>query len=173
MEDKLKQQEALDKLACLGQQFELPLESSVVPDDGKVVSALLRAGEPGILKFDEGEVVPGLVRAVESSKGILKSDVGPEGGPSSYYDMPFSGWVTTNDQMEYLALNKWKEYSIHLKDVFKALCRWGDKKGTSHLYDAKKGIYYFCRVVLMIGGKDEVRSYLKELLNDKQFGGKS
>jgi len=153
MEDKLKQQEALDKLACLGQQFELPLESSVVPDDGKVV--------------------PGLVRAAESSKGTLKSDTGPEGGPSSYYDMPFSEWVTTNDQMEYLALNKWKEYSIHLKDVFKALCRWGDKKGTSHLYDAKKGIYYFCRVVLMIGGKDEVRSYLKELLNDKQFGGKS
>ena len=33
---------------------------------------------------------------------ITKSD----GGPSSYYDMPFQEWMTLNDQMEYLAQNK-------------------------------------------------------------------
>lgn len=91
------------------------------------------------------------------------------GGPSSYYDMPFQDWVTTNDMMEYLASNKWGKYGIHLKDIFKALCRWGDKSGTDLKYDAKKIIYYGCRVLVMISGKETLRQYLNELLDDRQF----
>ena len=91
------------------------------------------------------------------------------GGPTSYYDMPFSGWETTNDMMEYLAEHKWGKYGIHLKDIFKGLCRWGDKSGTTTLYDTKKIVYYGCRVLRMMVGKEGVRQYLLELLEDKQF----
>jgi len=93
------------------------------------------------------------------------------GGPSSYYDMPFQDWVTTNDMMEYLAEHKWGRFGIHLKDIFKGLCRWGDKSGTDTLYDTKKIIYYGCRVLAMLSGKEALRGYLQELLNDKQFRG--
>ena len=93
----------------------------------------------------------------------------PDGGPSSYYDMPFQDWVTLNDQMEYLAQNKWGIYSIHLKDVFKGLGRWGDKEGTTPLYDTKKGIYYFCRVMKMMVGIKGLRDYLNGILDDPQF----
>ena len=93
----------------------------------------------------------------------------PSGGPSSYYDMPFKDWVTTNDQMEYLAENKWGKYAIHLKDIFKGLCRWGDKKGTDPLYDTKKIIYYGARVLRMMVGVTKTREYLQSLLDDKQF----
>jgi hypothetical protein len=91
------------------------------------------------------------------------------GGPSSYYDMPYSTWVTTNDQMEYLAEHKWGKYAIHLKDIFKGLCRWGDKSGTTVEYDSRKVIYYGCRVLMMVVGTAELRVYLNELLDDKQF----
>ena len=100
---------------------------------------------------------------------ITKSD----GGPSSYYDMPFQEWMTLNDQMEYLAQNKWGIYAIHLKDVFKGLGRWGDKEGTTPLYDTKKGIYYFCRVMKMMTGAEGLRDYLQSLLDDPQFKGKT
>lgn len=93
----------------------------------------------------------------------------PDGGPSSYYDMPFQDWVTLNDQMEYLAENKWGLYAIHLKDVFKGLGRWGDKEGTTPLYDTKKGIYYFCRVMKMMVGAKGLREYLQSILDDPQF----
>lgn len=92
-----------------------------------------------------------------------------EGGPTSYYDMPFSDWVTTNDMMEHLAEHKWGKYGIHLKDIFKGLCRWGEKDGTTTLYDVKKIIYYGCRVLRMLAGAEAVRAYLLELLDDKQF----
>jgi hypothetical protein len=91
------------------------------------------------------------------------------GGPSLYYDMPYSTWVTTNDQMEYLAEHKWGKYAIHLKDIFKGLCRWGDKSGTTVEYDSRKVIYYGCRVLMMVVGTAELRVYLNELLDDKQF----
>jgi hypothetical protein len=96
-----------------------------------------------------------------------------DGGPSSYYDMPFQEWMTLNDQMEYLAQNKWGIYAIHLKDVFKGLGRWGDKEGTTPLYDTKKGIYYFCRVMKMMVGAEGLRDYLQSLLDDPQFKGKT
>tara|TARA_R110002153_G_scaffold98480_1_gene233505 strand:+ start:484 stop:888 length:405 start_codon:yes stop_codon:yes gene_type:complete len=91
------------------------------------------------------------------------------GGPSSYYDMPFSTFKTTNCQMEYLAENKWGKYGIHLKDIFKGLCRWGDKAGTNSVYDSKKVIYYGTRVLMMLVGVNETREYLQELLDDQQF----
>lgn len=98
----------------------------------------------------------------------VKSD----GGATTYYDMPFKDWVTTNDQMEFLAEKKWGKYSIHLKDIFKGLCRWGEKEGTDTLYDTKKIIYYGARVLRMMVGVEKTREYLEQLLNDKQFGGK-
>lgn len=91
------------------------------------------------------------------------------GGPSSYYDMPFHEWVTVNDMMEHLAEHKWGRYGIHLKDIFKGLCRWGEKSGTDILYDTKKVIYYGCRILMMVSGKEALRSYLTELLEDRQF----
>jgi hypothetical protein len=91
------------------------------------------------------------------------------GGPSEYYDMPYVTWVTANDQMEYLAEHKWGKYAIHLKDIFKGLCRWGDKSGTTVEYDSRKIIYYGCRVLMMVVGTAELRVYLNELLDDKQF----
>lgn len=110
----------------------------------------------------------------ECSSRILKGFVEvlnktSSGGPSSYYDMPFAAWVTTNDQMEYLAENKWGKYAIHLKDIFKGLCRWGDKDGTTVEYDSRKIIYYGCRVLRMVVGDAKLRVYLNELLDDKQF----
>ncbi len=101
---------------------------------------------------------------------LHKEDVS-HGGPSSYYDFPFKDWITTNDMMEYLAEHKWGKYGIHLKDIFKGICRWGDKKGTTQEYDARKIIYYGCRVLMMIVGVDGLRKYLNEILNDEQFGG--
>ena len=97
--------------------------------------------------------------------------VPPHGGPSKYYDFPFSEWVTSNDQMEYFATNKWLQYSLHLKDVFKACCRWGDKEGTSLEYDARKIVYSGLRLLMMIKGKKVVQEYLKELVEDQQFKG--
>jgi hypothetical protein len=101
--------------------------------------------------------------------GTIVTNKTSSGGPSSYYDMPYSAWVTTNDQMEYLAEHKWGKYAIHLKDIFKGLCRWGDKSGTTVEYDSRKVIYYGCRVLMMVVGAAELRVYLHELLDDKQF----
>lgn len=95
--------------------------------------------------------------------------VEPHGGPSSYYDLPFSRWVTVNDMMEYLAEHKWGKFGIHLKDIFKGVCRWGDKEGTTVEYDTKKIIYYGCRILMMVSGKQGLRTYLHSILNDPQF----
>lgn len=95
-----------------------------------------------------------------------------EGGPSKYYNFPFESWVTTNDMAEYLAEYKWGKYAIHLKDIFKGLCRWGEKEGTDTIYDAKKIVYYGLRVLRMLVGVEKTREYIQTLLDDKQFGGK-
>ena len=100
---------------------------------------------------------------------MTKLDVSPTGGPSSYYDQPYSDWITVNDQMEWLAKEKWGEYAIHLKDIFKGLCRWNTKKGTTVAYDTRKIIYYGLRVLRMIEGNEGVQKYLKELTEDPQF----
>lgn len=100
-----------------------------------------------------------------SEKETTKSD----GGATSYYDMPFNEWVTTNDMMEYLAEHKWGKYGIHLKDIFKGICRWGDKDGTDESYDTRKIIYYGVRVLRLLVGTDKTREYLQSLLDDPQF----
>ena len=111
---------------------------------------------------------PDELELVETEKVAV---VPPHGGPSKYYDFPFSEWVTSNDQMEYFATSKWLQYSLHLKDVFKACCRWGDKEGTSLEYDARKIVYSGLRLLMMIKGKKVVQKYLKELVEDQQFKG--
>ena len=110
--------------------------------------------------------------ALDWNKPVSKQQKVPSnGGPSLYYDMPFNEWSTTNDQMEFLAENKWGKYAIHLKDIFKGLCRWGEKEGTDTLYDTRKIIYYGLRVLRMMVGVEKTREYLNNLLSDKQFGG--
>lgn len=106
---------------------------------------------------------------IPPDRRITKDRVEPHGGPSSYYDLPFSKWVTVNDMMEHLAEHKWGKYGIHLKDIFKGICRWGDKKGTTVEYDTKKIIYYGCRILMMIVGKAGLRKYLQSILDDPQF----
>jgi hypothetical protein len=103
------------------------------------------------------------------ARSVDKTKLVPHGGPSSYYDLPFKEWVTVNDMMEYLAEHKWGKFGIHLKDIFKGICRWGDKEGTTVEYDTKKIIYYGCRILMMISGKDGLRKYLQGILDDPQF----
>lgn len=94
------------------------------------------------------------------------------GGPSSYYDFPFKSWVTLNDFIEHLAEHRWGKFSPNLKDILKAVVRWGDKDGTTVEYDANKLLYYSCRVLQQAAGQDKLREALQKILEDPQFGGK-
>ena len=94
--------------------------------------------------------------------------INSDGGPSAYYDF-HEGWRTWNDFADYKARQQWKEHSFHLGNVGKVLCRWGDKSGTSKSYDARKIVYSGLRVLLMLEGKENVRAYLENLLEDNQF----
>mgnify|MGYP003659295923 CR=1 FL=1 len=91
-----------------------------------------------------------------------------DGGPSAYYDF-HSGWSTWNDFADYKAAKQWKEHAFHLGNIGKVLCRWGDKSGTTKNYDARKVVYSGLRVLLMLEGKESVRTYLESLLEDGQF----
>ena len=91
------------------------------------------------------------------------------GGPAGYYDLPYKDWDTTNDMGEYLAKNRWFEYSLHFKDLLKALVRFGSKDGTTKQYDIEKMIYSGCRAMVMLAGRKAVRDYLQKLLDDPQF----
>ena len=91
-----------------------------------------------------------------------------DGGPSDYYNFPKS-WTTFNDFIEYKSETQWRGFSFHLGNIGKALCRWGDKDGTSIEYDAKKIIYSGVRVLRMIVGTERTRDYLQRLLDDPQF----
>ena len=91
-----------------------------------------------------------------------------DGGPSSYYDFQ-PDWVTFNDFMEHKSKTQWRGHALHLKDVGKAICRFGAKVGTSDAYDARKIIYSGLRLLGMIAGKDAMRAELLKLLDDPQF----
>ena len=91
------------------------------------------------------------------------------GGPVTYYDLPFWKWQTLNDMLEHLAVKQWGAYSLHFKDMAKALVRFGVKTGTSKEYDIEKMIYSGCRAMVMLSGKESLREYLKRLLDDPQF----
>lgn len=94
----------------------------------------------------------------------VKSD----GGPSEYYDFP-PDWKTLNDYIEYKSEFQWGADSFHLANITKAGCRWGDKDGTSKLYDSKKIVYSALRILRRLAGASEVQKFLKELLQDDQF----
>jgi hypothetical protein len=91
------------------------------------------------------------------------------GGPAKYYDLPYKEWETTNDMGEYLAKERWGPYSLHFKDLLKALVRFGAKDGTTMQYDIEKMIYSGCRTMIMLSGKKALREYLQRLLDDPQF----
>jgi hypothetical protein len=93
-----------------------------------------------------------------------------DGGPSAYFDFPKS-WTTFNDFIEHKSEFQWGKFSFHLGNVGKAVCRWGDKSGTTIEYDAKKIIYSGVRVLKMIVGTKATREYLQRLLDDPQFKG--
>ena len=96
-------------------------------------------------------------------------DKNPDGGPAGYYDLPFKDWVTVNDMVEYLSDKQWGKHSWIFKDILKACTRFGKKSGTDEAYDAKKIIYYGCRLLMSVTDKDTTRKYLQQLLDDKQF----
>jgi hypothetical protein len=100
-----------------------------------------------------------------NESGLVKSS----GGPTTYYDYDPS-WVTHNDYLEAKA-SQWGVHSWHLSNISKVLTRWGCKDGASLSYDAKKGLYSFCRIFAVIAGKGALRKYLQELLDDPQFKG--
>lgn len=91
-----------------------------------------------------------------------------DGGPTSYYDFA-PGWVTFNDFMEHKALNQWHGFSLHLKDIGKALCRFGTKAGTTQAYDVRKIIYSGLRLLMMIEGRDAAFNEMQKLMADPQF----
>jgi len=91
-----------------------------------------------------------------------------DGGPTAYYDFD-PGWVTANDFMESKAASQWGGYSLHLKDVGKALFRFGAKSGTSISYDIRKIIYSGLRLLVMAEGQEAARKELQRLLDDPQF----
>ena len=99
---------------------------------------------------------------------VVEHKIESDGGPSDYYDFP-SSWGTFNDFIEYKSENQWKGFSFHLGNIGKAICRWGDKDGTTEEYDAKKIIYSACRVLKMLVGTEKTRQYLQSLLDDEQF----
>ena len=88
----------------------------------------------------------------------LISKIKTDGGSSTYYDAPFQEFTTVNDMIDY--------YS---KNIVKAVTRFGRKEGTDESYDAKKIIYYGCRLLMSVTDKATTREYLQQLLDDKQF----
>jgi len=96
------------------------------------------------------------------------SKIKSDGGPSSYYDFP-PDWKTLNDYIEYKSEKQWGADSFHLANITKAGCRWGDKEGTTKVYDAKKIVYSALRILRRLCGKQVVRDFLQELLKDDQF----
>lgn len=122
--------------------------------------------ESGPIRYDNVSKPAHYNHKVDCVNGGINSD----GGPSAYYDF-HEGWSTWNDFADYKATQQWKEHSFHLGNVGKVLCRWGDKSGTSKSYDARKVVYSGLRVLLMLEGKENVRAYLENLLEDNQFKG--
>ena len=93
------------------------------------------------------------------------------GGPASYYDYPFKNWVTVNDMIDHLSQKQWGWRSYIFKDILKACFRWGQKEGTTEIYDAEKIVYYGVRLLLSVSDIKTVRKYLQTILDDEQFKG--
>ena len=99
----------------------------------------------------------------------LISKIKTDGGSSAFYDAPFQEFTTVNDMIDYYSKNFWGWRSYIFKDIVKAVTRFGRKEGTDEAYDAKKIIYYGCRLLMSVTDKDTTRKYLQRLLDDKQF----
>ena len=110
-----------------------------------------------------------LVSRAEGTVVEETADKKPDGGPATYYDLPFKDWVTVNDMVEYLSDKQWGKHSWIFKDILKACTRFGKKAGTDEAYDAKKIIYYGARLLMSVSDKATTRKYLQQLLDDKQF----
>ena len=87
----------------------------------------------------------------------------------SYYNFPFKDWFTVNDMLDYMAQKQWGWRSYIFKDIIKACFRFGQKEGTTEVYDAEKVIYYGARLLMSVSDKATTRKYLQKLLDDKQF----
>ena len=178
---KVKEFEVGDRVKNVGSGYtkELGPNKGQYVDYGTVVNLLDGALHGGLevafddtfgeaLYCDEGNVEHVLTAPV-SGKTDSVEGVSLTGGPAKYYDLPYKEWDTTNDMGEYLAKKRWKEYSLHFKDILKALVRFGAKGGTTQQYDIEKIIYSGCRAMIMLSGKTETRDYLNKLLDDPQF----
>ena len=87
----------------------------------------------------------------------------------SYYNFPFKDWSTVNDMIDYMSQKQWGWRSYIFKDIIKACFRFGQKEGTTEVYDAEKIIYYGVRLLMSVSDKTTARNYLQQLLDDKQF----
>lgn len=87
----------------------------------------------------------------------------------SYYNFPFKNWTTVNDMIDHMSKKQWGWRSYIFKDIVKACFRFGQKEGTTEVYDAEKIIYYGARLLMSVSDKATARKYLQQLLDDKQF----
>ena len=87
----------------------------------------------------------------------------------SYYNFPFKDWTTVNDMIDHMSRKQWGWRSYIFKDIVKACFRFGQKEGTTEVYDAEKIVYYGARLLSSVSDKDTTRKYLQQLLDDKQF----
>ena len=87
----------------------------------------------------------------------------------SYYNFPFQKFTTVNDMLDYMSQKQWGWRSYIFKDIVKACFRFGQKEGTTEVYDAEKIIYYGVRLLMSVSDKTTALNYLQQLLDDKQF----
>ena len=101
--------------------------------------------------------------------GINDVELVKEAKIGSYYNFPFKNWFTVNDMLDYMSQKQWGWRSYIFKDIIKACFRFGQKEGTTEVYDAEKIIYYGVRLLMSVSDKATARKYLQKLLDDKQF----
>ena len=95
--------------------------------------------------------------------------VATEAKIGNYYNFPFKDWTTVNDMLDYMSQKQWSWRSYIFKDIIKACFRFGQKEGTTEVYDAEKIIYYGVRLLMSVSDKTTALNYLQQLLDDKQF----
>ena len=118
---------------------------------------------PNIVWVANGWIGANQVELVLESPGDEDAKVG------SYYNFPFKDWFTVNDMLDYMSQKQWGWRSYIFKDIVKACFRFGQKEGTTEVYDAEKIIYYGTRLLMSVSDKATARKYLQQLLDDKQF----
>lgn len=140
---------------------------TVVKYDGK--KYYTKEIDDGTLASLTSEPYWSLVKRAKETVTDLTSKIKTDGGSSAYYDAPFQEFTTVNDMIDYYSKSFWGWRSYIFKDIVKAVTRFGRKEGTDEAYDAKKIIYYGCRLLMSVSDKATTRKYLQQLLDDKQF----